>query len=112
MTAPSRVVTLRAMSKAPAGLRPGSPAAPHGQAFGSRSRSGRKRHPALSSASRTIRTIYCAPGVPPMLQFASGLVHRLARGDCEWVVLVHHVVDESWRIQVLEVAVGGPHELA
>src|SRR5213076_1488723 len=39
-----------------------------GQAFGSYSRTGRTRHPALSSPSRTARTIFDAPGVSPWQQ--------------------------------------------
>src|SRR5216117_1672403 len=39
-----------------------------GQAFGSHSRNGRTRHPALSSPSRTARTIFDAPGVSPWQQ--------------------------------------------
>src|SRR5216117_2146382 len=54
---------LHAPSSRIVGSRPGC-----GQAFGSHSRSGRTRHPALSSASRTIRTIFCAPGVSPWQQ--------------------------------------------
>src|SRR5436190_8317535 len=105
MTVPSGVVRLRVMSRAPTGLRGGSPhrVAPAlhagairpfvpflalslgrvhhdgaatslsvigpregpGQAFGSHSRRGRTRHPAFSSASRTVRTIFWAPGVSP-----------------------------------------------
>src|SRR5207302_11133940 len=108
MTVPSGVVRLRVMSRAPTGLRGGSPhrvapalhagairpfvpflalrvlvcATVHhdgtatslsvigpregpGQAFGSHSRRGRTRHPAFSSASRTVRTIFWAPGVSP-----------------------------------------------
>src|SRR5216117_564858 len=39
-----------------------------GQAFGSHSRNGRTRHPALSSPSRTARTIFDAPGLSPWQQ--------------------------------------------